>query len=200
MLILADFVRPTRRNICLRDRAFIEQAGGLSYCVAPQAFTCQEDCLLVAYYQEEFFEERSYTTALRLPAQDGSYTLRSGLTDITYILSFLADQPEWLDRLRRSDGRADDETIVRSFGIDPEASCRPSVKGWSAGNFLAPDSGGYAYFLVEPFGEIAVISRSTQLLPVAFHFAADREADAVYLAARLGKTSPAPDDGLSLPT
>ena len=194
MLVLADFVRPLRRSICLREKAFIERSGGLSFCVIPKGQDCGFDYLLKAYYSQESFEERDYFTTLQLPMQSDTCTLQSGLTDITLILSFLADQPAWLEKLQRSNVKASDETIVRSFGIDPAASCRPSVKAWSSREFLAPDEGGYAYFLVDTYGEVSVISRSSQLLPVAFHYAANREAEAVHLSSRIGKTAPAPDD------
>jgi hypothetical protein len=193
MMQLADFIAPSRRIIAERARTFIARHGGLSHCVAPAGVSCPPASLLKAHYGDQLFEGWAYATTLSLPSEDSLLSLHSHLTATLYLLCLLAEQPDWLERLRASDPRADDEAIVRSWGIDPAATCRPSVAGWAAGEFLAPDTGGYAYFLVEPQGQVSIISRSESVLPVAFHLAANREMERTNLTGRLGQTDPTPD-------
>lgn len=44
----------------------------------------------------------------------GAETVRSGLTDVVYLLRFLADQPAGSEWLREADPHADGETVVQS--------------------------------------------------------------------------------------
>lgn len=175
MLIIADFVSPLVRSSLLRASVFIEQAGTLSWCIVPDDRDCAK-ARFVARYEERPFENRKYSTRMQMPVADGHAVLRTGLRDAEYLLAFLADRPAWMDHLVGADPHADDEAIVRSLGIEPDATCRASVAAWAQGEFLAPDAGGYAYFLVDTYGEVSVISRSDTVLPVAFHLAADRAA------------------------
>jgi len=188
MMIIADFVRDLERKRFLRHEAFIAQSGGAHrYCVAPRDLGCHGPYPLTVLYEDQPFEHGFYAAALTLPRQDTEDTLQTTLDKAIRLISFLSDEPEWIDRVQSLPLGMDDDVVLKLFDISVEGGCRPAVKAWTAGQFLAPHNGGYAYFTVDLRGAIGIMSWSAALLPVALHFVSDREGQRTKLSSRVGK-------------
>lgn len=197
MFIIADFIRPLERLSYRRHQRFIDQVKLIDYCIAPESTGCDRDYSLKALHGEDSFEPGlSYATKFSFPVAGKREHLRSTLSEIVRLVSFLASEPEELNRLARLDPSTDDATILTEFSIDYKKHCRASVAAWTNNLFLAPHEQGYAYFLVDVHGEIIIHSKSDRLLPVAFHFFADREIERTRLLSRIAQMAPAPESGL----
>jgi hypothetical protein len=87
-----------------------------------------------------------------------------------------------------SEAGAADEQVLARLGIDPGEACRAAVKPWAPGNFIAPDDGGFTWFMVEDRGELIRLAHARTLAPVAWAFAADADMQRTDLSGRIGKT------------
>lgn len=91
------------------------------------------------------------------------------------------------ERLRTLAADAPDERVLAQLGIDPGETCRASVKPWAPGSFIAPDAGGFSYFMVEDRGELIRLAHARTLTPVAWAFAADADMQRTDLSGRISK-------------
>ena len=186
MLIVADYVSPLRRTV-LKKQSVILDATGTSYCVVPAGETCDGAFSLIAEYSQEFFCGQPYKAELRLPLQDGEVKLIASIDEAMDIIIFLAENLQWLAKLRMMRSDASDDQVIGDFGIDAAKSCRAAVKSWAEGYFLAPDQGGYSYFYVDIRGDLTILSWSRNLTVVALHMAATRENQRNGLSDRIGR-------------
>jgi hypothetical protein len=110
--------------------------------------------------------------------------LVTGLPRAVRYIVHLVSEAGARDRLR---ALAADEQVLAQLGIDPGEACRVAVKPWAPGNFIAPDDGGFTWFMVENRGELIRLAHARTLAPVAWAFAADADIQRTDLSGRIGK-------------
>lgn len=96
----------------------------------------------------------------------------------------------WAERSAALDPDMPRDAILETLGLDRWRYWRVDVRATQAGEHLARDGDGYAYYFVDDHGEIAVHARSATLAAVAVRLAADREAERIDLSGTLGRLRP----------
>jgi hypothetical protein len=125
--------------------------------------------------------------SLDLPFVPPQPALVTGLPRAVRYLVHLVSEAGAGERLRTLAADAPDERVLAQLGIDPGETCRASVKPWAPGSFIAPDAGGFSYFMVEDRGELVRLAHARTLAPVAWAFAADADMQRADLSGRIGK-------------
>lgn len=126
--------------------------------------------------------------SLDLPFVPPQPALVTGLPRAVRYIVHLVSEAGVRDRLRALAADAADEQVLAQLGIDPGEACRAAVKPWAPGNFIAPDDGGFTYFMVEDRGELIRLAHARTLAPVAWAFVADADMQRTDLSGRIGKT------------
>ena len=157
------------------------------YWIGPIARLDAHAGIAAAGFTQELDNNADSIALLKLPFVIDQPPLVTGLVSAVRYIVHLLSEPGVADRLARVNPRADDKEILENLGIDIAAACRSSLKAWSTGNFLAPDAGGFAYFLVEDRGQIVTLARSAALSPVAWAYAADEDKQRTNLSGRIGQ-------------
>ncbi len=137
--------------------------------------------------------------ALDLPFVPPQPALVTGLPRAVCYLVHLVSEAGVRDRLRALAADAADERVLAQLGIDPDETCRASVKPWAPGNFIAPADGGFTWFMVEDRGELVRLAHARTLAPVAWAFAADADMQHTDLSGRIGRAIAAAADTVPLP-
>jgi hypothetical protein len=145
-----------------------------------------------ARFSQERDEQGDTITSLDLPFLPPQPALVTGLPRaVRYIVHLTSEAGAFL-RLHELAADAADEQVLAQLGIDPDEACRAAVKPWAPGNFIAPDDGGFTYFMVEDRGELIRLAHAPTLAPVAWAFAADTDMQRTDLSGRIGKTVSTP--------
>ena len=133
-------------------------------------------------------EQGDSIASLDLPFVPPQPPLFTGLPRAVRYIVHLVGEGGARERLRALAADATDEQVLAQLGIDPGEACHAAVKPWAPGNFIAPDDGGFTYFMVEDRGELVRLAQARTLAPVAWAFAADVDMQRTDLSGRIGRT------------
>lgn len=157
-----------------------------SYWIGPRDAAAHAAGTPSARFTAEQDDEADTVTLLDLPLSPRQPPLVTGLSRAVRYAIYLLSEKSLRDRLNDLDVTVGDERLLAELGIDAVHVCRPPVAVWAAASFIAPESDGYAYFIVEDHGRLVTLAHSAALAPVAWAFATGADMQRTDLSGRIG--------------
>ena len=181
MIEIADFVSGTPLRMLEGARRFTEAANtsGVGFSVSDHWPTATSDIEIV--YQAEPYDNHGPTSSVRLATRGEAGHLTTYLAGAVRLLTLLADDPHWLERMRSLS--IEDRDPWADFDLSGSEILKPAVKPWMPGDYIAPCETGFAVFTVDTHGEVLMQADAETLALAVFYFAAMQ----AYSAARTGE-------------